>query len=63
VVTVAVCEDDPALRSGLTGSVRAAGYDVVVTHTGAEALRSFPKGAPDVVVLDIGLPDSDGRDV
>jgi two-component system, OmpR family, response regulator len=63
VVTVAVCEDDVALRSVLTRAVKAAGNDVVVAHTGAEALRIFPAAAPDVVVLDIGLPDSDGRDV
>ena len=46
VVTVAVCEDDAALRSVLTRSVKAAGHDVVVAHTGAEALRSFPSAAP-----------------
>ncbi|CAN5441969.1 response regulator transcription factor [soil metagenome] len=63
MVTVAVCEDDAALRSVLTRSVKAAGHDVVVAHTGAEALRSFPAARPDVVILDIGLPDSDGRDV
>jgi two-component system response regulator MprA len=63
VVTVAVCEDDAALRSVLTRSLRSAGHEVVVAHTGAEALRAFPPAAPDVVVLDIGLPDSDGRDV
>ena len=63
MVTVAVCEDDAALRSVLTRSVKAAGHDVVVARTGAEALRSFPAAAPDVVILDIGLPDSDGRDL
>jgi two-component system response regulator MprA len=63
VVTIAVCEDDPALRSVLTRSVKAAGHDVVVARTGGEALRLFPKVSPDVVILDIGLPDSDGRDV
>ena len=36
---------------------------MVVARTGGEALRLFPKLSPDVVVLDIGLPDSDGRDV
>jgi two-component system response regulator MprA len=60
---VAVCEDDAALRSVLTRSVKAAGHEVVIARTGAEALRDFPDAEPDVVVLDIGLPDSDGRDV
>jgi len=63
VVTVAVCEDDPALRSVLSRSLAGAGHEVVLAHNGAEALRLFPDATPDVVVLDIGLPDSDGRDV
>jgi two-component system, OmpR family, response regulator len=63
VVRVAVCEDDEALRSALSRSVKAAGHDVVVARNGADALRTFPPAAPDVVILDIGLPDSDGRDV
>ena len=46
VVTVAVCEDDAALRSVLTRSVKAAGHDVVVARTGAEALRQLPAGRP-----------------
>ena len=63
VSTVAVCEDDPALRSVLSRSIRSAGHDVVVAHDGSEALRIFPPASPDVMVIDIGLPDSDGRDV
>jgi len=63
VVTVAVCEDDAALRSVLSRSLSGAGHEVLLAHNGAEALRVFPSAAPDVVILDIGLPDSDGRDV
>jgi two-component system response regulator MprA len=63
VVTVAVCEDDAALRSVLTRSMKSAGHTVVIARSGAEALRNFPAAAPEVVILDIGLPDSDGRDV
>ncbi len=63
VSTVAVCEDDPALRSVLTRAIRSAGHDVVLARTGSEALLTFGSAAPDVVILDIGLPDSDGRDV
>jgi two-component system, OmpR family, response regulator len=63
MVTVAVCEDDAALRSVLARSVKAAGHGVVLARTGTEALAVFPGAAPDVVILDIGLPDSDGRDV
>jgi two-component system response regulator MprA len=58
-----VCEDDPALRSVLTRALRAMGHDPVVVATAAEALRAFPKQRPAVLVLDIGLPDADGRDL
>ncbi len=63
MLTVAVCEDDEALRSVLLRSVKSAGHRVVIARTGSEALQVFPGAEPDVVVLDIGLPDSDGRDV
>jgi two-component system response regulator MprA len=39
------------------------GHEPVVVATAAEALRAFPKSCPDVMVLDIGLPDADGRDL
>ena len=58
-----MCEDDAALRSVLSRSLGGAGHDVLLAHNGVEALRLFPEAAPDVVILDIGLPDSDGRDV
>ena len=58
-----MCEDDASLRSSLRRSLVAAGHEVLVAHSGAEALRVFPSADPDVVVMDIGLPDSDGRDV
>jgi two-component system response regulator MprA len=47
----------------LVRGLKQAGHDVVPTATAAEALRSFVATPPDVVVLDIGLPDADGRDV
>jgi two-component system response regulator MprA len=40
-----------------------AGYEVRATASGADAVRTFSAAPPDVLVLDIGLPDSDGRDV
>jgi two-component system response regulator MprA len=63
VLTVALCEDDVPLRSALVRALQSAGHRVVVAHNGAEALTVIPPSAADVVVLDIGLPDSDGRDV
>ena len=60
---VGVCEDDPALRSVLSRALRAMGHEPIVVATAAEALRAFPQSRPAVMVLDIGLPDADGRDV
>ena len=60
---VGVCEDDPALRSVLSRALRAMGHEPVVVATAAEALRAFPRSPPAVMVLDIGLPDADGRDL
>jgi DNA-binding response OmpR family regulator len=63
VALVGVCEDEPALRSVLTRALRAMGHEPLVVATAAEALRAFGRRRPDVMVLDIGLPDADGRDV
>ncbi len=63
VPVVGVCEDEPALRSVLARGLRLMGHDPVVTATAAEALRAFVARPPDALVLDIGLPDADGRDL
>ena len=64
VLTVGVCEDDPGIRRVLTQALGLAGHEVLTAHTGAEALRTFgADSAVDVILMDIGLPDSDGRDV
>jgi len=58
-----ICENDDELRGYLRTALERAGYAVQTTRTGADALRAFADDAPDVLVLDIGLPDADGRDV
>jgi DNA-binding response OmpR family regulator len=63
VPLVGVCEDEPALRSVLSRALRAMGHDPVVAATATEALRAFARQRPEVLVLDIGLPDADGRDL
>jgi two-component system, OmpR family, KDP operon response regulator KdpE len=60
---ILVVEDDPTLARALGLNLRARGYDVDVTVTGAQALTSATDHHPDVVVLDLGLPDMDGTDV
>jgi len=62
---VLVVEDDPKLRSVITRGLREHDMDVVSVADGASALTvaSRPGHEFDVIVMDIGLPDSDGRDV
>ena len=60
---IAVCEDHEPIRRVLVRGLRGAGHEVLVAHDGGEALRQFADAALDVIVMDIGLPDADGRDV
>jgi two-component system, OmpR family, KDP operon response regulator KdpE len=60
---VLVVDDDPAIARALRINLVAQGYDVVVAADGAGALRAAAERAPDVVVLDLGLPDLDGAEV
>jgi DNA-binding response OmpR family regulator len=58
-----IVEDDPELRSVLSRSLREEGFDVDTVASGGEVLARTEKGLPDLFVIDIGLPDADGRDV
>src|SRR4051794_41034039 len=60
---IGVCEDDAHLRSLLEQALRNEGFKVRLTASGREAVETFTAAPPDVLVLDIGLPDADGRDV
>jgi two-component system OmpR family response regulator len=60
---VGLCEDDDELRGTVRRAFERAGYSVRATASGTDALRAFAEDPPDVLVLDIGLPDADGRDV
>ena len=62
-VRVGVCEDDGHLRSVLERALRSEGFGVRLTASGREAVEVFSAAPPDLLVLDIGLPDADGRDV
>jgi two-component system KDP operon response regulator KdpE len=58
--TVLVVEDDANLNTTLCATLRAAGYRPVAARTAAEGLRWYAHYAPDLVLLDLGLPDRDG---
>lgn len=60
---VLVVDDDRALARALAINLKARGYDVEVALTGSDALASASRRPPDVVVLDLGLPDLDGLEV
>jgi len=60
---VGICEDDAHLRVALERALVQDGYKVRLTSSGREAVERFSAAPPDVLVLDIGLPDADGRDV
>src|SRR3954451_23176007 len=61
--TVGVVEDDHELRGVLRGALERDGLTVRATASGSEAVRMFTEAPADVLVVDIGLPDADGRDV
>jgi DNA-binding response OmpR family regulator len=60
---VLVVEDDHRLRDVLARGLRQQDFDVTAAADGASALRSAATREFDAAVLDIGLPDADGRDV
>jgi len=63
VSRVLVVDDEPGLRRALAINLRARGYDVDVAADGTAALAAASHQPPDVVVLDLGLPDMDGTQV
>jgi two-component system response regulator MprA len=56
-------EDDPQLQDVLVRSLRAEGFDARAVGTAQALLERLAGGVPDAFVIDIGLPDADGRDV
>ena len=63
MTAVLVIDDEPQILRALRINLRARQYDVDTALTGAEALREAAQHPPDLVILDLGLPDMDGVDV
>jgi DNA-binding response OmpR family regulator len=57
---VLVVEDDPAIGSELVEALTGNGYQTILATNGTEGLERVRDGAPDLVLLDLGLPDIDG---
>ncbi len=56
-------EDDADLRRLLSAGLSQEGFDVRVAGTGREGVQAASTWSPELLILDIGLPDADGRDV
>src|SRR5690242_17763512 len=61
--SILVVEDDPAIAEVLEEVLRDFGYDVRVVSTGAEALPAMINRRPDLVLMDLTLPDIDGLEL
>ncbi|MCP5145626.1 MAG: response regulator transcription factor [Gammaproteobacteria bacterium] len=60
---VLLIEDDPLISDGIVVALKRDGFAVTAVESGAEALRSIAALPPQIVVLDLGLPDMDGLQV
>jgi two-component system KDP operon response regulator KdpE len=63
VTRVLIVDDEPQILRALSITLKARSYDVVVATNGKQALAVAAQSSPDIVVLDLGLPDLDGIDV
>jgi two-component system KDP operon response regulator KdpE len=59
---ILVVDDEPQIHRFLGPALGAAGYEPIRADTAADGLRELARKAPDAVVLDLGLPDMDGKD-
>lgn len=56
-------DDEPQIQRFLRPGLTAGGFEVASAATGKEAVRAIAATAPDIVILDLGLPDMDGMEV
>ena len=60
---ILVVEDDPSVRNLMVTTLKAHDYQYIVAANGTEALLEASSHNPDIVLLDLGLPDADGVDI
>lgn len=60
---ILVVDDEPQIQRFLRPALTAAGYEVIEAGDGAGALKLLATASPDIVILDLGLPDMDGKEV
>ncbi len=61
--TILIVDDEPKIVRFIRTSLNLAGFDVLAAGSGSEALRVCEQEQPDLIILDLGLPDIDGFDV
>jgi two-component system KDP operon response regulator KdpE len=62
-VRILLVDDEASIQRAMAPLLRSRGYEVVTAVSGREALESYERHAPHVVILDLGLPDIDGFEV
>lgn len=60
---ILIAEDDTHIRLGLIATLESEGYDVTAASDGAQALKLYPQGRYDLVILDVMMPKASGYDV
>jgi two-component system KDP operon response regulator KdpE len=60
---ILIVDDEPQILRFLKPALAAADYEVIEAETGAQAIQKVATAAPDLVILDLGLPDMDGKEV
>ena len=60
---ILLVEDEPSIADNVQYALKAASFEVIWAASGQEALSAFSNQVPDLVILDIGLPDMDGFEV
>jgi DNA-binding response OmpR family regulator len=63
MVKILIVDDEPDIHFILKSALKKEGYDIVETYGGNECLTKIDKETPDLVLLDINMPDIDGWEV
>ena len=63
IARILVIDDEPQIRKFLRISLNAYGYEVIEAVRGQDGLGKCATASPDLVILDLGLPDLDGHEV
>ena len=61
--TILIVEDDPTIQAAIVRTVETEGHQAVAVGSGKEALQAINEGHPDLIILDIMLPDANGFDL